>query len=190
MATWRPPKWYPRFLDKTNFLRILTSGPGTYRTLLQSPHSPVPELYPTLPWCTASGGSRHMSPVPVFPWGSIKRIFPGYPHPVVQRGHQYPQLVLGHVPELRHRGRLPGVRSTFSYLVNPLILYPRHLDKTKLSRILTPRAQYQQDPSIIPQMVRSLNVGLGYPAHVSGALLPTWGLIKRNFPRYYPPLMG
>ena len=31
-----------------------------------------------LPGCTAAGGTRHRSPVPIYPLGSIKRIFPEY----------------------------------------------------------------------------------------------------------------
>ena len=77
MAT--PLVLYPGFLDKTNFPRILTRGSGTHRTLLQYPHGPVPEHYLALLVCTAAGGTRHSSLVPIYPLGLDKTNFPRIP---------------------------------------------------------------------------------------------------------------
>ena len=51
-----PKALYPRFLDKTSFPKYRPRGPGTHRTILQSPHVPVSDLCPTLPRRTAAGG--------------------------------------------------------------------------------------------------------------------------------------
>ena len=68
--------------------RTSTRGTGTHRTLLQSPHGPVPELCLVLPWCTADGGGvgwgvrttfSHVAiPSSCNQGFSIKRIFPEY----------------------------------------------------------------------------------------------------------------
>ena len=57
----------PGFLVKTNIPRILT--------LLQFQPSLVHELCLALPWCTSDGGSRHRSPVSIYPLGLDKTNF-------------------------------------------------------------------------------------------------------------------
>ena len=114
-----------------------------------------------------------------WPVRSIKRIFSEYWIPAGQRGQQYPYLALGPVPEHWLRGRLPGVRTTFSHMATPLVLYPGFLDKTNFSRILTPRVRYPQDPSTIPTRSRPWTLpdspGMyrcwGHPAQLSCAHL-------------------
>ena len=70
LATWRlPSSCTPGFSIKRVFPEYWPRGPGTHRTFLQYPHGPVPEHCLALPGCTAAGGTRHMSPVPVYPLG-------------------------------------------------------------------------------------------------------------------------
>ena len=123
-----------------------------------------------------------------WPVRSIKRISPEYWTPAGQRGQQYPHLALGPVPEHWLGVGYPGVRTTFSHMATPLVLYPGFLDKTNFPRILTPRVRYPQDPSTIP----SLNITwfsryvplLGVPGTALLCPFITWGSIKRIFPEY------
>ena len=64
-----PPVLYTGFLDKTNIPRILTPRARYHRTLLQYPHGPFSEHFLALPGCTAAGGTRNRSPVPIYPLG-------------------------------------------------------------------------------------------------------------------------
>ena len=74
MAT--PLVFYPGFLHKKRiFPEYWPRGPGTHRTLLQSQHGPVPELWLSLPWRTAAGGTRHRFPVPIYTLGVDKTNF-------------------------------------------------------------------------------------------------------------------
>ena len=63
------------FLDKTNFPRILTRDRNRQDSST-IPYGSVPELCLALPWSAPAGGTRHRSPVPITPWGTIRRIFP------------------------------------------------------------------------------------------------------------------
>ena len=80
LATWRAPSsCTPGFSIKRIFPEYWPRGPGTHRTLLQYPHGPVPEHCLALPLCTAAGGSRHKSTVPIYPLGLDKTNFPRIP---------------------------------------------------------------------------------------------------------------
>ena len=69
----------PGFSIKRIFPEYWSRGPDTHRTLLQYPHGPVPEHCLALPGCTAAGGTRHRSPVPIYPLGLDKTIFSRIP---------------------------------------------------------------------------------------------------------------
>ena len=199
MAT--PLVLYPRFLDKTNFLRIQTCGPGTYRTLLQSPHDPVPELGLALLWRTAAGGTLHRSPVPIYPLGLDNTNFPWVLTPDGAKRATIPTTCTW-----SHTGILTSGLATWWSELRLDTWWPPSLG------ILTPRlrscisgfsikqifSEYRPaDPVLTgpfynPHMVPSLNFAwlfcgislLGAPG--TGLLCPftPWGLIKRIFPEY------
>ena len=82
----------------------------------------------------------------------------------------------------------PGVRTTFSHMATPLVLYPVFLDKTNFPRILTPRARYQQDPSThgpVPEHCLALPgcTAAGGTRHRSPVPIYPLGLDKANLPR-------
>ena len=52
-----------------------------------------------IPAQVSAGGTRHRSPVPIYPLGLDKTNFPRILNPRGARGQQYPQLALGPVPE-------------------------------------------------------------------------------------------
>ena len=82
LTTWLlPSSCAPGFTIKRYFSDYWPCRPGTHRTLLQSPHGPVPDICLALPWRTAAGGTRHRSPVPIYPLGLDKTNFPGYRPP-------------------------------------------------------------------------------------------------------------
>ena len=158
-------------------------GPGTHRTLLQSPHGPVPEFCLALPWRTAAGRTRHSFLVSIYTLELDRTNFPRILTPMGQREQQYTQFALGLALELWPRVSYPGVRTTFSHMATPTprVLYPRFLDKTIVySRILTRRTRYQENLSTI--IIRSrlwtlpgsplANRGWGHPALVCCAHEP------------------
>ena len=77
MAT--PLVLYPGFLDKTNFPRILSPRSRYPQDPSTIPHGPVPEHCLALPGCTAARGTRHRSPVPIYPIWLDKTNFPRVP---------------------------------------------------------------------------------------------------------------
>ena len=77
-------------LVKRIFPEYWPAGSGTHRTLLQYPHSPVPEFFLALPWCTAARGTRHRSPVPIYPLGLEKTNFPRILNPRGAKGATIP----------------------------------------------------------------------------------------------------
>ena len=92
--------------------------------------------------------------------GLSKTKFPRILTPVGQRGQPYPQLALSPVPDhclsfyFDFGVGYPEVRTTFSHMATPLVLYHEFLDKTNFPRTLTQRARYPQDTSIIPTRSR------------------------------------
>ena len=130
---------YTRFLDKTNFPRILTPR----ARYLQDPSTILTRFGPwTVPGAPVAyrcwEHQAHVS-LPHFPLWLDKTNFPRVPTTLGAKDQQCPQLQLGPVPELWLRVGYPGVRSTFSY---PQVLYPRFLDKTNFPQIETPRDRY------------------------------------------------
>ena len=88
LTTWRlPSSCTPGFAIKRTFPEYWLTGPSTLRTLLQYPHGPVSELCLTLPWCTAAGGTRHRSLVPIYPLGLGKTNFPRILNPCGAKGN-------------------------------------------------------------------------------------------------------
>ena len=91
-----------------------------------------------------------------------------------------------------HRGPLSNISWEWeANMVNNLTssdirAYPRFLDKTNLTRILTPRARYTQYPSAIPTRSRPWTLPV---STVVQALVPIYplGFDKTNFPRVPPP---
>ena len=80
LATWRTPSsCIPGFSIKRIFPEYWPRGPDTHRTLLQYPHGPIPEHCLALPGCTAAGGTRHRSPVSIYPLGLDKTNYPRIP---------------------------------------------------------------------------------------------------------------
>ena len=119
LATWRPPSsCTPGFSIKRIIPEYCPCGSGTHRTLLHNPHT-VMSLNFAFAWLSRSipllGDTRHRSPVPVYPWGSIKQIFPGYRHPVGQRGNNTHNS--HYVPYLNFDFGVgcPRVRTTFCH---------------------------------------------------------------------------
>ena len=133
---------------------------------------------------------------PFIPWGSIKRMFLEYwPPPPWGKGSsnthnshkvQYLNFDIGI--------GYPGVRTTFSNMPSPLVLYSVFLDETNFTRILIPRARYPQDHSTILTQSRPwtlLGSPVGYRCwgtqHESPVPIYPLGLDKTNFPKYWPP---
>ena len=57
--------------------------------------------------------------MPIYHLGLNKTNFPGYRHPVGQRGQRYPQLALGPVPDFDFGVGYAGFRTTFSHKTPP-----------------------------------------------------------------------
>ena len=116
---------------------------------------------------------------------SIKRIYPEY----WSRGPGSHWTLLqsphGPVPELcldlPWRMGAGGVRTTFSHMATPVVLYPRFLDKTNYPRILTPRARFPQDPTTIPTRSRP------WALHGSTIAWRCLGWVKTMFRHFCDP---
>ena len=193
MAT--PLDFYPGFLDKTNFPRILTRRARYPKDPSTIPTRSRPWTLPRSPVVYRCWGHQHRSPVPIYTLGLDKTNSPRILNPTGRRGQQYPKLALGPVRDLWLRGGLPGVRTTFTHMATPLNFYPGFLDKTNFSRILTRRARYPQDPSTIFTRSRPWTLPgsavvyrfLGHPAQVSCAHLHSGARWNEFSPNTKPP---
>ena len=188
---------YPTFLDKTNFPRLLTPRARYPQDLSTNPHT-----VSTLKFAWLSCGvpllwapdTRLLAPFP--PWGSIKRIFPGYRPLAGQRRQQYPQLTLDLVPSLKFDFRvgLPGVRTMFSNLATPLVLYPSFSIKRIFPEYRprgpgTPRTPLQSPHGPNSEVCLALpwRTAARGTRHTSAGPISPLGLDKTNFPRVQAP---
>ena len=177
LTTWRPPRLLPRVCRQNEFSQN-TDPPGTVPTgPFYNTHT-VPSLNFA---CLSRGVPLRGAPgsgltCPFSPWGSIKRIFPGYWPPWGQSGQQYLQPALGY----------PGVRTTFNHMATPLVFSIKRIfpDKTNFPRILTrPHGPVPELCLALPW--RTAARGTRLRSHVP--IFPL-GLDKTNFPRVLAPM--
>ena len=159
------------FSIKRTFPEYRYRGPGTHRTLLQSPQGHVPELCLVLPLCTAAGDTRHRSPVPIYSLGLDKTNFPRIPSPSVAKEAQ--------IPTTRTRSR------NWSLTLR-LATWRPHSSCTpgfSINRILF--VLYPQDPSIMPELCLALlwSTASGRTRHRSSMPIYPLGFDRTNFPR-------
>ena len=109
------------------------------RTVCMIPSHRAPDRFMPPTWKYESAGIRLLA-CPI-----DKMNFPRILNPRGAKGGNHT-----HTSHIDFGVGYPGVRTTFSHMATPLVLYPGFLDKTNFSRILTPRVRYPQDPSTIP----------------------------------------
>ena len=85
---------------------------------------PVPDLWLRVGYPGTEGRLATWRPPSLVPGFLDKTNVP----PMGQRRQQYPQLALGPEPELFYGVGSPGVRTTFSHMATPLVLYPEFCD--------------------------------------------------------------
>ena len=100
LATWRPLVVYPRFLDKTNFPRILTSRAQYLEDPSTIPSRSSPLILRGSPVAYRCLGHPAQVSCAYFPLGLNKTISSRVLPPLGQRRQQYQQLALSSVPAL------------------------------------------------------------------------------------------